>query len=433
MDLPLPAPPGDSFPAPPGGDALHPETLAISHGYDPHACFGGAKPPLVLTSTFVYRSAQHAKEAHAAFFEGDGPAPGEDSGFIYARLDHPNLAMVQRRVAALDGAEDCACFASGMAAVTALLLAFARPGDSVLHTRPIYGGVDWMLGTQLTEWGLRVTGIEDALGEASAWAAAEQAMAEGPVALIVAETPANPTAGIADIAMLARITGRIGARQGRKPLLVVDNTFLGPFLQAPLRHGADLCLTSLTKYAGGHSDVLAGGVSGSRALVGVLKRLRTMLGSALDPHGCWLLLRSLETMALRTERAGENAARVAGFLRGHPKVAGVTYLGFLPKESPGWAVYARQCREAGSTFSFTVRGGEAEAFRLLDQLRVLRLAVSLGGTETLICHPASTTHYPVPRERREAMGIRDGTLRVSIGLEHADDLVRDLAQALEAV
>ncbi len=432
MDLPLPA-----SPATLDDDVLHPETLAIAHGYDPHACFGAAKPPLIATSTFVYRSAQHAKDAHTAFFGGNGPAPGDEAGYIYARLDHPNLGMVQRRLAALDGAEDSAAFASGMAAVSTILLAFARPGDSVLHTRPIYGGVDWLLGTQLAEFGIRAVPIEDALSEGSAAAAAEAAMRQGPVALIMAETPANPTAGIADIAMLARTADLVGERQGRRPMLVVDNTFLGPFLQAPLCHGADLCLTSLTKYAGGHSDLLAGGVSGAADLVGALKRLRTMLGSPLDAHGCWLLLRSFETMALRTERACANAERIAGFLRGHPKVADITYLGFLPEGSAGRAVYERQCAGAGSTFSFTLHagdgGGEAEAFRLLDALRVLRLAVSLGGTETLICHPASTTHYPVPRERREAVGIQDGTLRVSVGLEHADDLVRDLARALEGV
>jgi cystathionine gamma-synthase/methionine-gamma-lyase len=426
MDLPIP-------PAPLDDAALHPETLAISHGYDPQSCFGAAKPPLFLSSTFTYASAAHAKAAHAAFFGGDGPAPGEESGFIYARLDHPNLGMVQRRLAALDGAEDAAAFASGMAAVSAVLLAFARPGDAVLHTQPIYGGVDWLLGTQLAEFGVHAVPVEDAVSEASADAAAEAAMAQGPVALIMAETPANPTAGVADIAVLARVAQRIGERQGRRPLLVVDNTFLGPFLQSPLRHGADLCLTSLTKYAGGHSDLLAGGVSGATGPVGALKRLRTMLGSPLDPHGCWLLLRSFETMALRTERACANAERVARVLRDHPKVAGVTYLGFLAPGSPARAVYDRQCRGAGSTFSFTLRGGEAEAFCLLDALRVLRLAVSLGGTETLICHPASTTHYPVPRERREAVGILDGTLRVSVGIEHPDDLVRDLARALEAV
>ena len=430
MDLPLPAVSRDPASL---ERELHPETLAISHGYDPHACFGAAKPPLIPASTFVYRSAQHAKAAHTAFFDGSGPAPGGKAGYIYARLDHPNLGMVQQRLAALDGAEDAAAFASGMAAVSTILLAFARPGDSVLHTRPIYGGVDWLLGTQLAEFGIHAVPIEDALSAPSAANAAEAAMLAGPVALIMAETPANPTAGIADIAMLARTADRIGERQGRRPLLVVDNTFLGPFLQAPLRLGADLCLTSLTKYAGGHSDLLAGGVSGSVELVGALKRLRTMLGSPLDAHGCWLLLRSFETMALRTERACANAARVATALRDHPKVAGVTYLGFLSEGSPGRAVYDRQCAGAGSTFSFTLRGGEAEAFRLLDALQVLRLAVSLGGTETLICHPVSTTHYPVPRERREAMGIQDGTLRVSVGLEHADDLVRDLTRALEAV
>lgn len=407
------------------------ETLAIGLGYDPASAFGAAKPPVFLTSTFVARSAEHAKAIHAAYF--DGAEPPDGSLFIYSRLGHPNLQMVETRLAALDGAEDAAVFASGMAAISATLLCFAKPGQSVVHTRPIYGGTDGMLYGFMQGLGVHAAPVEDALDEASMLAAAEAAMAQGPLALIMLESPANPTGSIVDIAAAVRVADAVAARQGTRPLVSVDNTFLGPFVQSPLALGADLCITSLTKYCAGHSDLLAGGVSGAAGPVGVLKAQRTFFGSHLDPFSSWLLLRSFETLPLRTERAAANARAVAGFLRDHPKIASVNYLGFLPEGSPARAVMARQCRGAGSTFSFKIRGGEAEAFRLLNRLKVLRLAVSLGGSETLICHPATTTHYNVPAERRLAVGVDDGTLRLSVGLEHPDDLVADLGQALAAV
>ena len=413
-------------------DGLHPETLAISFGYDPQGAYGAAKPPIFLTSTFVYPSAEHAKAVHAAYFDG-APAP-DGSNYIYARLNHPNLDMVERRLAALDRGEDAAVFSSGMAAITAVTLSTLRPGDAVLHSRPIYGGVDNLLYTTLSAFGVRPVGVDDALSEAAMSAAADLAGRDGPIGLIMLETPANPTASIADIALAARTAGAIAVRQnGRRPLVTVDNTFLGPFVQTPLAHGADLTITALTKYCAGHSDLLAGGVSGSKALVEPLKKLRMVLGSHLDPFSSWLLLRSLETLPLRTERAASNALAVAGFLKAHPKIAGVTYLGFAADDTPAGATLRRQASGAGSTFSFNLKGGEAEAFRMLNRLKVLRLAVSLGGSESLICHPATTTHYATPRARREDVGVTDGTIRISVGIEHPDDLIADLAQALEAV
>jgi methionine-gamma-lyase len=416
----------------PARPPLHPETVAITHGYDPQSCLGAVKPPIFPSTTYVYRSAQHAKDVHRAYFDGAPLADG-DPGLIYARLDHPNLAMVERRLAALDRAADAAVFASGMAAISATMLAFLKPGETLLHSRPLYGGTDALLNNELSAFGVRPFGFADATDEAAVRAAADEAMQHGPIGLVHLETPANPTASIADIGLVGRVCDAIRLRQGRRPILSVDNTFLGPFLQTPLEHGADLTITSLTKYAGGHSDFLAGGVSGAKEPVGRLKKLRTLLGSHLDPHVSWMLLRSLETLALRTERAGANARTVAAFLRGHPKVRRVTYLGFTDPASPAGAVLERQCAGTGSTFSFSIVGGEAEAFRMLDRLKLIRMAVSLGGTETLICHSATTTHYAVPRQRREEVGVDDATMRLSVGLEHPDDLVGDLAQALEAV
>jgi cystathionine gamma-synthase/methionine-gamma-lyase len=415
---------------------LHPDTLAVGYGYDPADAWGAAKPPIVLTSTYVYPSAQAAKDFHRAFFDGategerGGPIP---DGFIYSRLGHPNLSMVEARMAALDRAEDTAGFNSGMAAISTLALAFVRPGESLVYSRPIYSGSDNLLNTVLPTLGVHIEGVIDACDEAALRTAAEAALARGPIALFMMESPANPTAAVVDIALVRRIADEIGGRQSRRPLVSVDNTFLGPLLQNPLAHGADLTVTALTKYCGGHSDLLAGSVSGTKDLIGRLRALRMILGNHTDPFTAWLVLRSLESLAVRTERVCSNALAVARFLQGHPKVAKVTYLGFLPEGSPARAAYDRQCGGAGSTFSFTLRGREAEAFRFLDEMRILKLAVSLGGSETLICHPATTTHYNVPRERREASGIADGTLRLSVGLEHPDDLIAEMARGLDAV
>ena len=415
---------------PPTG--LRPETLAVAYGYDPQSASGSVKPPIYMTSTFVYPSAQHAKDVHEAFFDGTGSLAGE-AHHIYARLGHPGLDILEARLAAIDGAEAAVAYSSGMAAHSSIALAFMRPGDSMLHGRPIYGGVDMLYNSVMPQYGCHAAAYVDGTDEVGVRAAAAAAMALGPLKLIIAETPANPTAALVDLDLMVRLADQVGAQQGHRPLVVVDNTLLGPFAQRPIERGADLCMTSLTKYCGGHSDLLAGGITGRHELIDSLKAMRTTWGNHLDPYTAWLVTRSLESVHVRTERAMSNACAVAEFLRDHPKVAGVTYLGFLPEGSRQRAVYDRQCKAAGSTFSFHLHGGEAEAFRMLDRLRLLKLAVSLGGSETLICHSASTTHYALAPEQRLAGGITDGTMRLSIGLEHVDDLIADLAQALEAV
>jgi methionine-gamma-lyase len=411
---------------------FRPETLAVAHGYDPAMGMGSVKPPVFMTSTFVYPSAQHAKHVHEAYFDGKGPLVGE-TNHIYSRLGHPGLDFLEKRLAAIDGAEEAAAFCSGMAAHSSIALAHVRAGDSVLHGRPIYGGVDMLYNSIMPQFGSIAEAYLDGTDEAAVRAAAAAAMAKGPLKLIIAETPANPTAAIVDLELMVRVAAEVGSKQGHRPLVVVDNTLLGPFAQRPIEHGVDLCMTSLTKYCGGHSDLLAGGISGRKELIDQLRMLRTTWGNHLDPYTSWLVLRSLESVAVRTERAMSNARGVAEYLRSHPKVAGVTYLGFLAEGTRQRAVYDRQCKAAGSTFSFHLNGGEAEAFRMLDRLQLMKLAVSLGGSETLICHSASTTHYAVAPEQRLAGGITDGTIRLSVGLEHVDDLIADLAQALEAV
>jgi methionine-gamma-lyase len=413
-----------------GERQLQPETLMMGYGYAPHLSEGALKPPIFLTSTFVFESAQQGKDFFDLTAGRRQPRPGEKPGLVYSRFNNPNFEILEDRLAVWDGAERSAVFASGMAAIATVTLATLRPGDALLHSRPLYGGTETLIRNQLTQFGITPVGFTDGCDPAQIDAAAEEAMAIGPVGLIMLETPANPTNGLVDLAAVAATAERIAARQGRRPVIAVDNTLLGPMYQHPLRHGADLAVYSLTKYAGGHSDLVAGGVSGGDALVRRIMLLRGALGTQLDPHSCWMLLRSLETLGIRAERANANARLVAEYLRGHPRIRAVHYLGFLGPDDPRRPVFERQCTAPGSTFSFEVEGGEAEAFACLDRLQVMKLAVSLGGTETLISHPASTTHSGVPRALREEIGLTDALIRISVGIEHPDDLIADLAQAL---
>jgi len=410
--------------------ALHPETLMMGYGYSPSLSEGSLKPPIFLTSTFVFESAQQGKDFFDLSAGRRQPRPGEKTGLVYSRFNNPNFEILEDRLAVWDDAGRSAVFASGMAAISTVMLAFLRPGDTVLHSRPLYGGTETLMRNQLLPFGITAVGFTDGIDRKKIAAAAAEAMSKGRVGLIMLETPANPTNGLVDLRALADTSDEIGRKQGSRPPVVVDNTLLGPMYQKPLHHGADLAIYSLTKYAGGHSDLVAGGVSGSEDLVRKIAMLRGALGTQLDPHSCWMLLRSLETLGVRTERANANAREIAAYLVAHPKIAKVHYLGMLDAADPRKEVFDRQCSAPGSTFSFEVKGGEAEAFAFLDKLAIMKLAVSLGGTETLISHPASTTHSGVARALREEIGLTESLIRISVGIENPADLVADLEQAL---
>ncbi|HXH39095.1 MAG TPA: PLP-dependent transferase, partial [Thermoanaerobaculia bacterium] len=254
----------------------------------------------------------------------------------------------------------------------------------------------------------------------------------GPLAGILVETPANPTNALVDLAACAAFA-KSRERNGRRPLLLVDNTFLGPLWQQPLQHGADIVLYSATKYIGGHSDLIAGAALGAKSAIDPVRALRTFFGTLADPWTSWLLMRSLETLKLRMTSAMKNARYVADFLQAHPKVERVYYLGHLAPPDPQHAIFAKQCLAPGSIVSFDVKGGEAEAFRFLDALRLVKLAVSLGGTESLAEHPYSMTHADVSAADKRAAGMSDKMIRMSVGIEHPDDLIADLDQALARI
>jgi methionine-gamma-lyase len=414
------------------GHALHPATLMMSYGYDPALSEGAIKCPIFQTSTFVFESAEDGKRFFEVAYGLRAPDAGEVPGLIYSRLNNPDLEILEDRLALWDGAEACATFASGMAAVTTSLLAYVRPGDVVLYTAPIYGGTDHFLRQVMPTFGVEAIGIvagTDLLAEETALRAR---IGDRPVGALLLETPANPTNALVDISAAAALARRFDRADRRVPVMV-DNTFLGPVFQQPLAHGADIVLYSATKFIGGHSDVIAGAALGSREAMAPIRGLRTFLGSMASPWNGWLLMRSLETLELRMERAAENAGHVARFLAGHPKVKQVHWLGMLAADDPARAVYERQCSGPGSLIAFEVHGGEAEAFRFLNALELVRLAVSLGGTESLAEHPATMTHADVPPEAQRAFGITPALVRVSVGVERADDLIADLARALDAV
>src|SRR5262249_17856120 len=349
------------------------------------------------------------------------------SGLVYSRFNHPNLEIIEDRLAVYEGAEEGLVFSSGMAAITTAILCYVRPGDVVLHSRPLYGGTEILIEKTLTSLGIEAEGFADGLNESRISGAAECGMTRGRVAMIFIETPSNPMNTLIDIALVRRIAETICSKQRFRPIIACDNTLLGPVFQSPLAHGADLSIYSLTKYVGGHSDLIAGAVMGSREHLKPIRALRGAIGTQLDPHSCWMLSRSLETVSLRMERAAANAAKVAQFLSKHPKVVHVHYPPLLPADDPARQLMERQSRSAGSTFSFEMKGGQNEAFIFLNQLEVFKLAVSLGGTESLICHPATTVHSGLAEEARRTIGITPSLIRISIGIEHPDDLIADMS------
>jgi methionine-gamma-lyase len=416
-----------------GDHLLHPETLMMSYGYDPKLSEGSVKCPLFQTSTFVFDRAEAGKAFFEVAYGLRKQRRAEEPGLIYSRINNPDLEILEDRLGLWDGAEAALVFSSGMAAISTTLWTFLRPGDVLVHSEPLYGGTEFLVQNILPQFGIRPAGFSAGAGGRRVADAIAAAGGSGRIGAILLETPANPTNALVDIAECAGLAKGLSDRNGRPPPLIVDNTFLGPLWQQPLAQGADLVVYSLTKYVGGHSDVIAGACLGAEALIAAVRGMRTILGTMSDPHTGWLLMRSLETLKLRMTAAMKTARYVAEFLADHPKVRQVHYLGFLTEKDPDSAVYRRQCKAPGSTFAFEVHGGEAEAFRLLDALKLIRLAVSLGGTESLAEHPGTMTHSDIPPDRQAELGITPAMIRLSVGVEHPEDLIADLAQALEAV
>ena len=367
------------------------------------------------------------------WWRGASPAPEGmgAGGLVYSRFNHPNLEIVEDRLALLDGAEAAAVTSSGMAAISAIFLALLRPGDVLLHFTPLYGGTETLIRKILPGFGIKTVAFSDGLSEEAMAAAMQEAAGQGPVEMVYLETPANPTNAMIDFAAVTRVIDAHEQARGDRPVSVCDNTMLGPVYQQPIRHGIDLCVYSLTKYVGGHSDLVAGGVTGSKDLLKQVRLTRSAFGSQLDPHSSWMIARSMETLVLRMEKATESGRRVADWLATNPHMRTRVLHPEFDADPTAQAVYERQCSGAGSTFSFVIDADRPTTFRLLNALQLFKLAVSLGGTESLVCHPASTTHSGVPEDVRAETGVTEGLVRISIGLEHPDDLIADLDHAFK--
>ncbi len=388
---------------------LHPETRLV-HGGTTRSPFGETSEALFLTQGFVY---DDAESCEARF-------KGEDPGFVYSRYSNPTTAMFEERMALLEGAEAARATASGMAAVNAALLCQLSAGDHVLAARALFGSCRWILEDFLPRFGVETTLIDG--GDLDAWKAGVTANTK----IFFLESPTNPTLDLIDIAAVAEIAHAAGAK------LVVDNVFATPLLQHPFELGADVVVYSTTKHVDGQGRCLGGVILSSKQFV--TDHLQTYLrqtGPSISPFNAWIMLKGLETLALRVERMQASAGKVADALAALPGVEKVIYPGRA--DHPQAELAKRQMKGGGTLVTFVVKDGKEGAFRFANALRLIRISNNLGDAKSLITHPATTTHQRFTPETRAEMGISDGLLRLSVGLEHADDLIADLAGAAEAL
>jgi methionine-gamma-lyase len=411
-----------------------PESLMMSYGYKPELSEGAIKCPIFQTSTFVFKTAEEGKAFFEVAYGLREKGPTEEMGLIYSRLNNPDLEILENRLCLWDEAEDCAVFESGMSAISTVMLEFLNPGDYILYSNPTYGGTYHFVKAVLSRFGINSLAFHAFETEENIKKLIEEKGIGDKLKMIYIETPANPTNALVDIEACRRIADQYSTAD-KHVYLTVDNTYMGPLWSHPLKHGADLVVYSATKYIGGHSDVIAGAVLGNKEVMTRVKTLRTFLGNMAGPWTGWLLMRSLETLKVRMTEQAINAKKVAEFLQAHPKVDTVHYLGFVnEKEDPrNYAIFKRQYYSAGAMISFDIKGGEKEAFRFLNALELMHLAVSLGSTESLVEHPSTMTHSDFTAEDKALYGINDSLIRLSVGVENYEDLITDISQALEKV
>jgi len=412
---------------------MNPESHMMTYGYKPELSEGAVKPPIFQTSTFAFKSAEEGKAFFEIAYGIRDKNEGEELGLIYSRINNPNLEILEDRLKLWDAADDAAVFESGMAAISTTLLEYLKPGDTIVYSNPTYGGTDHFINHYLPSVGvnsipvLPTDTMEDVMTKIQ-----ESGYDKSTIKMFYIETPSNPTNDLFDIKGFAELRDSFNELYDSNVKLVVDNTYMGPVWQHPLRLGADLTVYSATKYIGGHSDLIAGVVMGKEEDMIRVKTLRTFLGNMVSPHTAWLMLRSLETLKLRMDKQQDNAVRVAQYLRYHPKVDKVYYLDD-PFEEKNFEIWKEQCNGSGAMISFDIVGGEKEAFTFLNNLNLIKLAVSLGSTESLAQHPATMTHIGVDIEMKQVLGITEQLVRLSIGVENHEDIIRDIEISLSKV
>ena len=412
---------------------MKPESLMMSYGYKPELSEGAIKCPIFQTSTFVFKSAEEGKAFFEVAYGLRQKKEGEELGLIYSRINNPDLEILENRLTLWDEAEECAVFESGMSAISTVLLEFLKPGDLLLISSPLYGGSDHFIKKILPKFNINVVEFYVGQSKEEIIDLINKTGMSDKLSLVYIETPANPTNDLIDINCCKEIAKHFSSPE-KEIYLAVDNTYMGPLWQHPLMHGADLVLYSATKYIGGHSDVIAGACLGSKELISRVKGLRTFLGNMASPNTGWLLLRSLETLKARMDIQAFNANKVADFLNNHASVEKVYFLGNITEnDTEQFNIKKRQCLTNGGMISFDVKGGVNEAFKFLNSLKLIKLAVSLGSTESLAEHPATMTHVDVDVKLKQKLHITSKMIRLSIGVEHYEDIIYDIKQAIEKI
>ena len=405
----------------------------MSFGYTPEWSEGSVKPPIFQTSTFVFKTAEEGKRFFEVAYGKSELNAKEEIGLIYSRINNPNMQILEERLAVLEGSESAAAFESGMSAISTTMLSYLKPGDILIYGNPVYGGTHHFITHFLKDIGVKILPFSSETKTQEIITKLDTSEYSGNVKMIYFESPANPTNSLFDLDELKKLKDKISLKSSNEIMLVMDNTYLGPLWQKPLDFGVDIVCYSATKFLNGHSDVIAGCAMGSKQVIGPIKTLRTFLGSMIAPYTAWLLTRSLETLHLRIAKQGENAEKVVNYLMSHKSVKTVSFPGIDTMGEKQNEIFKRQCLGSGAMISFEVFGGEKEAFKFLNNLKLIKLAVSLGSNESLAQHPYSMTHADVPDDIKLKIGINQGLIRLSVGIENAEDIISDLNNAFKEI
>ena len=401
---------------------MKPQTLIFKKGYKPELSEGSVVTPIFKSSTFCFEKSTHGARSFEIAYGLDAKKQNEDPCLIYTRVNNPNMEIVEEKLAVLDGAESSLIFSSGMAAISTSCLTFLNPGDSLIYSNPVYGGTDYFFTKYLPSKGITCKSFE--CGSSSEDIMQIANSCEN-LKIIFVETPCNPLIKLTSLKEVEIVKNRLNL------ISIIDNTFGGPYYLRPIEFGCDIVLYSISKFIGGHSDLIAGSISGSLKLTSQIKGTRTILGSISDPDTCWLVQRSLPTLKMRMEKQCENAKKIVELLLCNKKIKNVYYPG-LGDENQN-EIFKNEYKDSGSIISFELIGDKNAAYKFLDSLKVFSLAVSLGSVESLIQHPATMTHSDLSEEQKILAGISDTLIRCSVGVEDIDDLVKDLLDALDEI
>jgi methionine-gamma-lyase len=397
-------------------------TRLINEGYQSELSEGSLVTPIFRTSTFCFPNSESGKRSFELAYHLDKPKKNEYPPLIYSRVNNPNMEILESRLSILNHSEKSLVFSSGMGAISNTCLSFLKPGDSLVYSEPVYGGTDFLFKHTLPNFGIKCYPIGQQVSSEDITDLLKTTLN---LKVIFIETPCNPLLKLTSIHEISSIRDKIRP----EALLVVDNTMIGPIYTQPLNFGANLVVYSITKFIGGHSDLIAGGVSGSQDLITKIKVSRTIFGNILDPDTCWLIKRSLSTLQLRMDQQSKNTQKIVSFLQSHPQVRKIYYPGIGSEKEK--KIFQQEYKNGGSIISFELNGDERLSFKVLNKFKIFKLAVSLGSVESLVQHPSSMTHSDMTPEHKQRVGITDSLIRMSVGLENDEDLIQDLQQALD--